>query len=126
MRRLAIAVFLAGLATSAVADPLPTHVGQCAMAKVKQVETRLQDGSGQPVPDSGSAIQFSNGGYQVSYEQLPAVDASRRGDRVRICLTEIPKRCPPGDERGRVYRTTNLRTRLEWTLPDSEHSCGGA
>jgi hypothetical protein len=126
MRRLAIALFLAGVANSAAADPLPTRVGQCAMAQVKQVETRLQDGSGQPVANSGSAIQFFNGGYQVSYDQIPALDASRRGDRVRICLTEIPKDCPPGDVRGRVYRTTNLRTRLEWTLPDSEHSCGGA
>ena len=126
MRAFAVAVILAAMAAPAAADPLPTHVGQCASAKVKQVETRLQDGAGQPVADSGSAIEFFNGGYQVSYEQVAALDASRRGDRVRICLIEIPRDCPPGDNRGRIYRTTNLRTGLEWTLPNSEHSCGGA
>ena len=52
--------------------------------------------------------------------------ASRPGDVVRVCLVSIPRPCPPGDKRGRVYKTTNLRTHGEWTLPDSEHSCGGA
>ena len=126
MRAVAIAMVVAGLAAPAAADPLPTRVGQCAMARVKQVETRLQDASGQPVPGSGSAIEFFNGGYQVSYDEVPAVDNSRRGDTVRVCLIEIPKDCPPGDVRGRIYRTTNLRTGGQWTLPDSEHSCGGA
>jgi hypothetical protein len=126
MRGIAVSVILAALIAPAAAEPLPTEVGQCATARVKQVETRLQDGSGRPVADSGSAIAFFNGGYQVSYEQIAAVDSSRRGDLVRICLIEIPRDCPPGDVRGRVYRTTNLRTRLEWTLPDSEHGCGGA
>jgi hypothetical protein len=45
---------------------------------------------------------------------------------VRICLVSLPQNCPPGDTRGRIYKTTNLRTRQSWTLPDSEHSCGGA
>ncbi len=55
-----------------------------------------------------------------------AVDRSRPGDPVRICLVSIPKHCPPGDNRGRTYKTTNLRTHRAWTLPDSEHMCGGA
>jgi hypothetical protein len=25
-----------------------------------------------------------------------------------------------------VYKTTNLRTRRSWSLPDAEHMCGGA
>jgi hypothetical protein len=82
--------------------------------------------SGQMTPGSGSAIVFANGGYQVSYEQEAAVDRSRPGDPVRICLVSIPKDCPPGDDRGRVYKTTNLRTHGSWTLPDAEHMCGGA
>ena len=31
-----------------------------------------------------------------------------------------------GDERGRVYSGTNLRTRGSWQLPDAQHMCGGA
>jgi len=114
------------LATPALSAELPTRVGACVVTKVKQVETRLMDGTNKPVPGSGSAIAFVNGGYQVSYDQVPAVDASRPGDRVRMCLVSIPRDCPPGDTRGRSYRTTNLRTRRAWTLPDAEHMCGGA
>lgn len=115
------------LTSSALAEALPTRVGHCAGTRVKKVETRLFDGAtNRPIPGSGSAIEFVNGGYQVSYEQVRAVDWSRRGDRVKICLVSIPKGCPPGDQRGRIYRTTNLRTGGVWTLPDFEHRCGGA
>ena len=31
-----------------------------------------------------------------------------------------------GDQRGRIYQARNLRTGGTWTLPDSQHSCGGA
>jgi hypothetical protein len=106
---------------------LPRHVGECVHTRVKDVETRLQGGdSREPVPGSGSAIQFTNGGYQVSYETVPAVEASHPGDLVRMCLAAIPEDCPPGDTRGREYRVTNLRTHRSWRLPDAEHMCGGA
>jgi hypothetical protein len=111
----------------AFADPLPKQVGQCSETAIRKIETRLVDGTtGKPVPGSGSAVSFANRGYQVSYDAEPAIQASRRGDRVRICLVKLPEACPPGDNRGRVYTTTNLRTNQSWTLPDSEHSCGGA
>jgi hypothetical protein len=38
----------------------------------------------------------------------------------------LPTNCPPGDHRGKLYTTTNLRTEEAWTLPDAEHGCGGA
>jgi hypothetical protein len=130
MRPIAAAAALALAAASSLAASaadLPTRVGQCAETEVKSVGTRLLDGSNnQPVAGSGSAIEFVNGGYQVSYDQEASVDASRPGDPVRMCLASIPKGCPPGDNRGREYRTTNLRTHKTWRLPDSEHSCGGA
>jgi hypothetical protein len=78
------------------------------------------------IADSGSAVEFANGLYQVSYDQVRAVNRSRRGDPVSICLRALPENCPRGDDRGKIYRATNLRTRQSWTLPDSEHSCGGA
>lgn len=57
---------------------------------------------------------------------LPAIKNSRVGDHVLNCLVFIPKDCPKGDDRGRIYTVTNLRTLESWTLPDSQHSCGGA
>ncbi len=126
MFRLAVSMAALALATPAFAEALPKHVGQCADTKVLRVETRLVDGSGQPVKGSGSAVEFVNGGYQVSYDTIPEVEASRPGDVVRVCLISIPHPCPPGDKRGRVYKTTNQRTKDSWTLPDAEHSCGGA
>lgn len=108
-------------AASAPDDGLPTQVGQCVTTTVKEVSSRLQD-----TPGSGSAVAFANGGRQVSYDQVEAVDESQPGDAVRMCLVEVPADCPPSDNRGSVYRTTNLRTGASWTLPDSEHACGGA
>jgi hypothetical protein len=128
--RLAIAIaaltFLGALDVRASAAGLPIRVGQCVDTYVAKVMTRLADGTNTPVAGSGSAISFVNGGYQVSYEQEPAVDSSRPGDPVRMCLVSIPRNCPPGDDRGREYKTTNLRTHKTWSLPDSEHMCGGA
>ena len=127
MVRIWTAALALGLASPALAGGLPTHVGQCVKTTVKAVEARLMDGStGRPIAGSGSAIAFMNGGYQVSYDQVPAIDHSRRGDPVKMCLVSIPHDCPPGDNRGRSYQTTNLRTHGAWTLPDSEHMCGGA
>ena len=126
MRSWVLAITLI-LAPPALAAELPVRIGQCSTTTVKQVETRLMDGAtNQPMPGSGSAIEFANGGYQVSYDQVPAVDRSRPGDPVTMCLVSVPRHCPPGDDRGRMYKTTNLRTRGSWTLPDAEHECGGA
>ena len=126
MRSWVLAITLI-LTLPALAAELPARIGQCSTTTVKQVETRLADGAtNQPMLGSGSAIEFANGGYQVSYEQVPAVDRSRPGDAVTICLVSVPRHCPPGDDRGRMYKTTNLRTHGSWTFPDAEHECGGA
>lgn len=121
MRFLLISAVALALQTPEIARGSPTRVGQCSVTRIKWVGTRLDN-----VPGSGSAIQFVNGGRQVSYDQVAAVDRSRRWDAVRMCLISIPKDCPPSDDRGRVYKTTNLRTRRSWSLPDAEHMCGGA
>jgi len=119
----------AGGATNAAAEQngaLPGRVGGCSIVTVKQVGTRLQDADGTPVPGSGSAIAYADGGSQVSYDTIDGIDHSKPGDAVRLCLVSIPERCPPGDSRGRIYAATNLRTHEQWTAADSEHSCGGA
>jgi hypothetical protein len=122
-----LAILWLGAAAPAHAGGLPEGVGECAKTRIKSVGTRLVDGStNKPIPDSGSAVSFANGGYQVSYDTVPAIVHSKEGDRVRMCLVSIPKHCPKGDDRGRIYRTTNLRTHKSWTLRDAEHMCGGA
>lgn len=105
---------------------LPQRVGTCSVVSVKRVTTRLEDTDGTEIAGSGSAIEYANGGYQVSYDTIDGIEHSHTGDRVQLCLTEIPQHCPPGDDRGRVYHALNLRTHEEWSAPDSEHSCGGA
>jgi hypothetical protein len=103
----------------------PERVGQCFLSRVKRLATRLED-NGRPVPDSGSAMELADGHYNVSYDQLRGIDRSRPGDPVRLCVTALPRRCPPGDTRGILYRGRNLRTGLGWTASDAEHMCGGA
>ncbi|QEO17839.1 hypothetical protein [Acetobacter vaccinii] len=118
--------FLTVTAHAAPATDLPDQIGTCVFTHVKSVETRLQEAGGKPIPDSGSAISFVNGGYQVSYDQIPDVDSSQAGDKIMMCLASVPANCPAGDSRGKVYTTTNFRTGRSWTLSNSEHDCGGA
>ena len=100
---------------------LPTYVGACSLTTITQVATRL-DG----IAGSGSDVREANGAAEVSYDQIPASDASRRGDPALVCLVSLPSNCPPGDDRGKTYAVANLRTLGAWSAPDSEHMCGGA
>ena len=115
-------------AAGPAADVLPTKVGECTETTI----TALSDYWGKKLSarkqefDQGVAIGFSNKGGQYSHESYPAVVQSKVGDKVKMCLISIPSKCPPGDNRGRVYKTTNLRTNQSWSLPDDIHSCGGA
>lgn len=93
-------------------------IGACTLTTVVHVGSRAGD--------SGSAIEYANGSWQVDYNIIAGIHSSRAGDRVLLCLTDIPVGCPPGDDRGRTYKGTNLRTHQSWSALDSEHSCGGA
>jgi uncharacterized protein len=108
---------------------LPKRVGQCTISKIKSIGTRFGDELKPPKSDmdsSGSLIEYANDGAQVSYNYVAALQASRNGDEVLICLVSLPKDCPPGDVRGKLYSGTNLRTKGSWIMPDSQHMCGGA
>jgi hypothetical protein len=133
MKRLVLALVIAATAVQPAEaqprghGPVPHRVGQCVTTTIRTVSQRLEDGvTHRVMRGSGSAVDFANGLYQVSYDQVGAVNRSRRGDPARVCLAALPTDCPAGDDRGKVYRTTNLRTRQSWSLPDSEHGCGGA
>jgi hypothetical protein len=101
--------------------PVPTKVGQCVTTRVSELASRLEN-----MPDSGSAVNYANGVYQVSYDTIPAIVNARVGDSVKLCLKSLPRDCPKGDDRGKIYSATDLRTKQSWELPDSEHMCGGA
>jgi hypothetical protein len=120
---------------TAAAEPVlvanPTKVGECAERTIAEIS----DQSGEKlsrklikkgVIDPGSYVRYTNKDTQVSYEWNAALAGSKVGDKVRFCLISIPKDCPPGDDRGRVYETTNLRTNQAWKMPDDQHMCGGA
>lgn len=114
----AIACVANWASASAVYAAVQEPIGTCRLTTVVYV--------GQRAGDSGSVIEYANGLWQVDYNIISGIHNSRRGDRVVLCLTEIPVGCPPGDDRGRTYKGTNLRTLESWSALDSEHSCGGA
>jgi uncharacterized protein len=115
--------------TGSRSPALPIRVGQCTVTQVTNISTRFGGELREPeskLLDPGSAISYANQGYQVSYSFVEALADSRVGDRVLLCLVSIPTNCPPGDDRGRIYSATNLRTNGSWLLPDAQHACGGA
>jgi hypothetical protein len=120
-------VLLLGAATAQAKvtpnDPLPAHILTCGGSVITAIGGRLE---GDTDFSSGTHVDYQNGGAGVSYEKVGAVANSKIGDHVFICLVFIPRNCPAGDDRGKIYTTTNLRTLDSWTLPDSQHSCGGA
>lgn len=105
---------------------IPQKIGDCAMTHIARLTTRF----GKPLkgasPDDGTAIGFANKGWQVSYGAVDGAYSAEVGDPVVMCLVSIPRDCPKGDDRGRVYYTLDARVGGTWSLPDSQHSCGGA
>ncbi|MBP28318.1 hypothetical protein [Methylobacterium sp.] len=118
-----------GLAPVAAAAQMPTRVGTCVATTISRIGTRFSDKLVKPKGDGideGTSVDLKNGVYGVSYAYIDAIARSRVGDRVMTCLVALPTGCPKGDDRGKMYTTTNLRTLDSWTLPDSQHMCGGA
>jgi hypothetical protein len=111
-------------ATSQSAD-LPKSIGDCHLTTISKITDRFGNPLGSR-ESSGTIVYFANGGRQVSYENESSIARSKIGDRVNLCLKSAPNNCPPGDERGKVYNSKNLRTEEAWTLSDAAHLCGGA
>jgi len=106
---------------------LPHGIGQCVETTIAVISDRAGHDIRIPLKDRmGTEVYYSNGGAQFSYVEEAPVDRSRVGDRVRMCLVSVPKNCPQGDNRGKVYKTWNLRTGEVWSLSDALHMCGGA
>jgi hypothetical protein len=106
---------------------MPRKVGECADTTI----TSITDRYGEDLParakkgvDPGTIVRFSNSGVQVSMRRENPILHSQVFDKVNMCLVEVPKECP-GDLRGRIYRTTNLRTKESWSLANDIKNCGG-
>lgn len=108
---------------------LPVRVAQCTRTKISAIGDRFGQVLKRPASDTddtGSGVSFADGGSQVSYSFVPELARSAIGDDVLVCLVSIPQDCPKGDDRGKIYSTTDIRTGGSWQMPDSEHGCGGA
>jgi hypothetical protein len=109
MRPYLLLVTIVGLHFSpAEAANLPKQLGQCVETKIQQITDRFGESLFKDDYIRGAAVEFRNGGRQVSYERNGSIARSKAGDRVKMCLLEIPKDCPKGDNRGRIYHTKNL------------------
>lgn len=107
---------------------LPAKVGECADTTITSITDRfgadLMPAGSKKGSDAGTIVRFSNSGVQVSLVKEQAIARSQIFDKVNMCLVEIPKDCPAGDIRGRVYKTTNLRTKESWSLANDVRGCG--
>ena len=122
-----VILLVPAIAPAAPISRVLPKLGACVRTTIKEISQRLEDRqTHRTIPNSGSAMVLNNGVYGVSYDQVAALNESKLGDPVYTCLVKLPRHCPPGDNRGKLYTTTNLRTEQSWTLPDAEHMCGGA
>ena len=106
---------------------LPAKVGECADTSITSITDRygadLAPANSKKGADSGTIVRFSNSGVQVSLVKERAIARSQVFDKVNMCLVETPKDCP-AEIRGRIYKTTNLRTGESWSLANDVKSCG--
>jgi hypothetical protein len=109
-----------GMSFADAADTLVTKpsLHSCVLTRISQLGSRLDSN-----PESGSGVMYANGVVGVAYDIVRAIQLSRVGDPVRICLIAIAPGCPKGD--GETYSALNLRTHGKWTLPNNVHVCDG-
>jgi hypothetical protein len=106
---------------------MPSKIGECAETTITSITDRYGEDlspRAKKGTDPGTIVRFSNSGAQVSMRRENTIVHSQVFDKVNMCLVEVPKECP-GDLRGRIYRTTNLRTRESWSLANDIKNCGG-
>lgn len=98
----------------------PTVINSCSSTTIKSVGYRFEG-----EPTSGSGISLSNGLGSASVEQ-DLYKGFKAGDPVIVCLESIPEGCPPGDDRGKLFKVFNGRTNTMANLVKGYHMCGGA
>lgn len=68
----------------------------------------------------------NTGSIKTPYSRSHALERSRPGDRVLVCLVKYYAGCPKGDDRGRTFSVRNLRTGDTFEAANGSHICGGA
>ena len=84
---LALALTSFAHATITPQDPLPTKILACGGSLIQSIGGRLE---GDSDFSTGTGIEFTNGGYNVSYEKIVPIIKSKVGDHVMMCLVFIP------------------------------------
>src|SRR5215475_1302923 len=92
------------LYAAAATNAVPKKVGACVETSLKEIATRLEG-----VADSGSLVVYKNNIVGESYDTIKAITKAKVGDKITLCLTSIPKNCPPGDDRGKTYSAFDHR-----------------
>ena len=97
---------------------------KCSNTTISEIGSRL---ASTPAKESGTFVRYTNGESGVSYDYIPSIsERSKINDPVRVCLVSLYLNCPANDDRGKTYRSTNLRTGEQWELGNSQHICSGA
>jgi len=116
---------------------LPEVVGECVNTSIVQKITRFE---GAIAGETGGevAVELNNGVslYIQNSVDFPAIENVDKymfattdflkGDKVELCLQELPTDCPEGDDRGKIYSVTNYKNNRSFIGIDAWHSCGGA
>ena len=112
------------LTARVLAAPPPTRINDCSNTFIQEITTRFDDD-----PDAEAVVVLTNGVvlfFYVKIDEVPALKTALPGDKVKLCLTQVPDDCPPGDERGKIYSVLNYRTQQYFKAMNSWHYCGGA
>jgi len=118
-------------------NPLPKKVGDCVDSSIAEKVTRFE---GAVAGEAGGevAVQLKNGIslYIQNIANFPSTENADKymfstndflkGDKVKVCLQELPTDCPKGDDRGKIYSVTNYKNNLSFVGVDAWHLCGGA
>ena len=143
-KRLLISASLAGLlmtveslgtVAAKAADQPPRTLGACSSSTVQSKRFRMAPSPGDPnyKPSENPAgkevlISLNNGigVYAGDGDAFILSPDFAPGHRVKVCLVEVPKNCPPGDNRGKIYTLRDRETGRTVRGIDSWHLCGGA
>jgi uncharacterized protein len=106
--------------------------GDCKKDKVSElIVSKIGDKGGELLTDfiikyqSGIALFYSRSGIMQKEATLyRGLKGVKINDDVELCVMDVPEYCPVGDERGKTYKATNLRTGEEWVLVGSIKGCG--
>ena len=82
------------LTARVLAAPPPTRINYCSNTFIQERTTRFDDEA-----DAEAVVVLTNGVvlfFYVKIDEVPALKTALPGDKVKLCLTQVPDDCPPG------------------------------